>query len=327
MLDALDYALCAVLCGSSRRFKRYPPWQSSSSRALHDIECLPGVRFCEPFRAISTCASARDSTFDVWKYWAEPDAELHLLMDINCRPVVLPAEGLVPSEKLGEVFGVRVGDSVRVEVLEGERPEVELPVVGLVTDFAGTAVYMNLGAMNRLMREGGRRRNFRCSRYWYAESALHCPKKNAPRVASILIKGGAVSSFRQTVAENVLRMRSFIIFFASVIAVGVVFNSARISLAERSRELATLCVIGFTRAEISILLLGELALLTALAIPIGLILGYGLAAFLIYFAYDTELFRIPLIIDRSTYGFAAIVTMVAALGSALIVRALFIAWI
>jgi putative ABC transport system permease protein len=122
------------------------------------------------------------------------------------------------------------------------------------------------------------------------------------------------------VAENILRMRSFIVLFASVIAVGVVYNSASISLAERGREMATLRVIGFTRAEVSLLLLGELALLTLAAIPIGMLLGYGLADLVIHFSYDTELFRLPLVIKRSTYGFAVVVTLAATLGSALAVR-------
>jgi putative ABC transport system permease protein len=146
--------------------------------------------------------------------------------------------------------------------------------------------------------------------------------KNTPRVATVLIRGAAIRSFRETVAENILRMRSFIVLFAGVLAVGVVFNSARISLAERSHELASLRVLGFTRAEVSFLLLGELGILTAAGIPIGMLCGYWLAAFVIDFSYDTELFRMPLVVDRSTYGFAAAVTAAAALGSALVVRRL-----
>jgi putative ABC transport system permease protein len=251
-----------------------------------------------------------------------PNAELHRLMDVHCRPVPLPDEGLVLSEKLGEVLGLRVGDTVRVEVLEGKRPQVDLPVVGLVTDFAGTAAYMRREAANRLMREG----DVVSGAFVAADAdmldSLFGDLKNAPRVLSVLIKGAAIRSFRETVAENILRMRSFIVLFAGVIAVGVVFNSARISLAERSHELASLRVLGFTRAEVSFLLLGELGLLTAVAIPIGMLCGYWLAAFVIDFSYDTELFRMPLVIDRSTYGFAAAVTAAAALASALVVRRL-----
>jgi putative ABC transport system permease protein len=144
--------------------------------------------------------------------------------------------------------------------------------------------------------------------------------KNTPRVASVTIKGAALTSFRRTVAENLLRMRLFNVAFACVIAFGVVYNSARITLAERSQELATLRVLGFGRGEISLILLGELAVVTLAAVPVGLVLGRVLAGLVVVLAYDTELFRIPLVIGRSTYGFAAAVTLAAALVSGLIVR-------
>ena len=134
------------------------------------------------------------------------------------------------------------------------------------------------------------------------------------------VKLAALESFRSTVAENLLQMRLFNVMFAVIIAFGVVYNNARIALEERSRELATLRVIGFTRAEISLILLGELATVTAVAIPAGLVLGHGLGWFLITYAYDTEMFRIPLVISRFTYAFAAAVTAAAAVVSGLIVR-------
>jgi putative ABC transport system permease protein len=138
-------------------------------------------------------------------------------------------------------------------------------------------------------------------------------------VSSVSIKQASLQSFRDTIAENLLRMRTFNVLFASVIAFGVVYNSARISLSERSRELATLRVVGFTRLEISGILLGELAVLTLAAIPCGLAIGYAFAA-ISTLALNTEMYRIPLVVDRSTFGFAAVVVLAAALFSALVVR-------
>jgi putative ABC transport system permease protein len=322
MLDAVDYAIYAQYFVAIREDLNVIFVEPSSVRSLHDIERLPGVRYCEPFRAVATRLRRGHLSRRVEILGLSPDRELHRLMDINCRPVPLPAEGLVLSEKLGEVLGLKIGDSVRLEALEGERPEVDVPVVGLVTDFAGTAAYMRRDAVNRLMHEG----DIVSGAFVAVDSdlvdRLYLELKEAPRVASVLVKGAAIHSFRETVAENILRMRSFIVVFACVIAVGVVFNSARISLAERSREMATLRVLGFTRAEVSYLLLGELALLTAVGLPLGMLCGYGLAAFVIDFSYNTELFRIPLVVDRSTHGFASAVTLTAALASALVVRRL-----
>jgi len=322
MLDAIDYAIHAQYFVALREDLNVLFVEPSTSRALHDIERLPGVRYCESFRAVA--ARLRHGQFSrrVEILGLAPEAELHQLRDIHGRHVPIPDQGIVLSKKLAEVLRLQVGDRLRVEVLEGERPAVDLPVVGLVADFAGTAAYMHRTAVNRLMREGDVVSGAFVAADGDQLGSLYTELKNAPRVASVLIKGAAIRSFRETVAENILRMRSFVIVFAAVIAVGVVFNSARISLAERSRELATLRVLGFTRAEISFLLLGELALLTALALPIGMVCGYWLAAFVIRFSYDTELFRMPLVIDRSTYGFAATVTVAAACGSAFVVRRL-----
>jgi putative ABC transport system permease protein len=120
-------------------------------------------------------------------------------------------------------------------------------------------------------------------------------------------------------AENLLRMRAINLIFASVIAFGVVYNTARIALAERARELATLRVIGFTRAEVSILLLGELAVLTLLALPVGMLLGYGLGSVAVI-ALETENQRFPLVIERATYAFSALVVLIAATVTGLVVR-------
>jgi len=100
--------------------------------------------------------------------------------------------------------------------------------------------------------------------------------------------------------------------------VGVVYNNARIALSVRSRELATLRVLGFTRAEVSAVLLGEQAVQVVVAIPVGLWLGRGLAA-LVLRTVEDELFRMPLIISNATYGFAAVV-VAASVASAFLVR-------
>lgn len=143
--------------------------------------------------------------------------------------------------------------------------------------------------------------------------------KETPGIASPSLKTAALNSFQDTIGENMLMMRTFNIMFAIIISFGVVYNSARISLAEQNRELATLRVMGFTQAEVSAILLGELAVLTSLAIPVGWLIGYGLVAMFVQ-ALDTEIYRIPLIIERTTYLFAALVVILAALVSGLVVQ-------
>jgi putative ABC transport system permease protein len=214
---------------------------------------------------------------------------------------------------------VRRGQRVRVEVLEGEQPVREVPVSALVTEYGGTNAYMDVNALRRLLREGDHLTGAFLFVQQDRMEELYRTLKDTPHVSAITIKEASVKSFRDTIAENLGRIRFFNIMFATVIAFGVVYNSARISLAERSRDLATLRVIGFTRAEISAILLGELAVVTLAAIPLGLVIGYLFAAWAVL-GLDTEVYRIPLIIHRATYGFAVLIVLVGAVISGLLVR-------
>lgn len=293
--------------------------EPTSVGALHDVQHLPGVRLAEPFRSVPVRVRSGHRWRRLGLLGLEPDAELFRLMDRQGRVVSLATEGLVVSAKLAEVLEVQVGDSVTVEILERDRPVREVVITGLFHDFTSPAAYMHRGALSRLLREGDA-----LSGAFLAVDAgrvdeLYRRLKAIPRIAQVNLKRATLESFRTILSENLLRMKTINVIFASIIAFGVVYNSARISLSERSRELATLRVLGFTRAEISVILLGELAVLTLAALPVGLALGYGLAGFATW-ALDTETQRFPLVVDPSTYGFAAAVTMVAALVSGLSVR-------
>jgi putative ABC transport system permease protein len=154
------------------------------------------------------------------------------------------------------------------------------------------------------------------SRY---EPELYARLKTIPAIAGVALKRAAVSSFKDTIGETMGIMIAFNVFFSAIIAFGVVYNAARVSLSERSREFASLRVLGFTRAEISTMLLGELAIITVLAIPIGLGIGYAFAATVVA-AFESEMYRFPIVVSRRTYAFAAIVTLTAAAVSGFVVR-------
>jgi putative ABC transport system permease protein len=148
---------------------------------------------------------------------------------------------------------------------------------------------------------------------------LYRELKETPHVAGVLVKEHSIDSFNNTVAKNLGIMKRINLMFACIIASGVVYNSARISLAERSRELATLRVIGFTRREISAILLGELAIVTLLALPLGMALGKFFAWWMCTM-FDQELFRFPLVVTARTYAWSALVVILAAAVSGLVVR-------
>ena len=192
-------------------------------------------------------------------------------------------------------------------------------MAALLKDFSGESAYMDIRALNRFMREGRVVSGAFLEVDPLQTSEFYRQVKETPRISSVSSQRAALESFEEIMSQNMLRMRFFNMLFGSIIAFGVVYNTARIILSERSRELATLRVIGFTRAEISRMLLGEIAVLTLMAIPFGLLAGYGLAVVAVM-ALQTETQQFPLVISSSTFAFAVTVTLVATLVSAFVVR-------
>ena len=319
MEDSLDYLMDQQFQIAQRQDVSVSLVESATGSIVHDISHLPGVIRAEPVRGVSTRMKFGHRSRRVGIMGLPPDMQLFQLLDANRQRLDVPPEGLLISDKLARILEVQPGESVTVEVLQEERPVRDIPIAGVIDDFSGLAACMSIDALNQLMQDGETVSGL----YLTADSKVHrelyAELKSSPRVASVTIRSGLLQTFRETMAENLLRMKAWNVFFASVIAIGVVYNSARVSLSERSRDLATLRVIGFSRQEISLILLGELAVLTLVAIPVGLLIGRGLAE-LVSLGLDTELYRIPLVINPDTYGFAAIVTLTASVLAGLIVR-------
>ena len=318
-LDSIDYIIDFQFHAAQREDVSLGFIEAKSDRALHEAEHLPGVRRAEPFRTVAARLRHGHLSRRVAITGLASEADLHRVLDRSWKRVALPAEGLVLTDMLAERLEVRPGERLSVELLEGRRDVREVVVAGIVEEFLGTSAYMDRKALNRLMREGPSASGAFLMVDEKDLEALHARLKKTPGVGGVLIRQAALASFEQTIAENLSIFTAFNVLFAGVIAFGVVYNSARIALSERGRELATLRVLGLTRAEISYILLGELGALTALGVPVGLVLGYLLAAWVVE-AFETELYRFPLIIDSSTYGFAAATVLMAAVVSGLIVR-------
>lgn len=319
MQDSLNYMMEAEFYMTRRYDMSVTMVEPVDEAALYELSNLPGVHHVEPVRSVPVRIRGGPRHRRVGITGIRSDGELHKLVDIHKDIRPLPPDGLVVSATLAKLLDVDVGDEVMLEVLERERPTLRLPIVGQVHDFAGTLAYMNISALQRVMREGPLISGAYLRVDPLQRTQLYAELKRTPKVAGVAVKETALESFRNTFAENLLRMRLINVLFAVTIAIGVVYNAARISLAERSRELATLRVIGFTRGEISAILLGELAIVTLVAIPIGLVLGRGMCT-LTAAAVNEELFRIPIVVSRWTYAFAATVILLATAASALLVR-------
>jgi len=319
MEDSLDYVMNAQFRLVQRYDMSIVTTEPVSRRAIHEVSSMPGVIHVEPTRSVATRMRAGPRHRRVGIQGIPNDSQLYGLVNVDGEQISLPPDGLLISRKLGDILGVGVGDTVQVEVLEGKRPVRQVEIAGALQDFAGVSAYMDIDALSRLMREGHMVTGAHMLVDPLEEQPLYSHLKEVPQVAGVTIKQHAIDSFHKTVGENMMMMRSINLLFACVIAIGVVYNSARISLSERSRELATLRVIGFTRGEISAILLGELGIVTLLAIPLGLWFGYLVAALTVS-SLDLELFRFPLVIERTTYGLAAVVVMLASIASGLLVR-------
>jgi putative ABC transport system permease protein len=249
----------------------------------------------------------------------ESRPSLNRVLDDTYYAPEMPTEGLILSKKLAELLGVKVGDVVTIEILEGQRAVREVAVSEIISDYSGTNAYMEIRALHRLTGDGETYSGAYLTVDSRHSDELYKEFKEAPRVAGVGIKDAAVKGFEQTMEENMAMMRTFNVIFAVIIAVGVVYNTARISLAERSRELATLRVLGFTRQEISGILLGELTVLTLVALPLGMVMGFCFVAVTVTLL-ETDLFRIPLVINASTYAFAVTVVLLATIVSGYVVQ-------
>jgi putative ABC transport system permease protein len=239
--------------------------------------------------------------------------------DESGRDITVPPAGLVMSTRLAQKLGVGVGDRVWVDVQNGRRPSLELPVTGVFETLIATPVYMDLDALNRLLEERPSLEYANLLVDRAAEPALFKKLKELPNVGAITLKQAAIDSFYSTIGEQMLIYTGIFALFAGSLGFGVTYNSARIALSERGRELATLRVLGFTRSEISYILLAEVALLIVVALPLGCLVGRGLTM-LIAYLLDSELFRIPIVIEPATYGFAVLLTLAASGASAALVR-------
>jgi putative ABC transport system permease protein len=292
--------------------------EPAAAPVQHTLRQLPGVLSVEPFRGVFV-------RFRFGHHHRQlvlqgiPAARRHTrIIDSSTRELTLPPAGLVMSVKLAEVLGARVGDPIFVECLEGKRLIRPVPLVGLSDDFSGMVAYMELGALNRLVEEGemvnGASFNIDPARRAEFLHAL----KDIPRVSWVAIKNSLRANFRQTTAASINLIQSIYLIFATIVAFGVVYNNAHISLAERARELATLRVVGFSRREVGAVLVTELVLLAVVAVPLGLVLGTGFATAILR-QVNTETVRLPLVLTIHNYSFAVATVAIASLISALFV--------
>lgn len=317
--DSMDFIVDAEFHRASRENLAVSFIENTERRAIHELAALPGVTLAEPHRTAPVELRHRNRFRRTAVQGLVPDAELHRVLDEQMSPVELPPAGLVLSRVLADALDARPGDVVVMDVLDGRSETRLVPVSGVVRQWLGMSAYMDIDAMNALLGDGDVITGGYLAVPEYMEAKVVSELDSRPRVAGTRTQRGMVRSWEQSFEEVLLTMVTFIAAMAGAITLGIVYNAARITLSERARELASLRVLGFTRSEISRILLGELAILVIVSIPLGFGVGWWLA---LQWAAQApqELVQVPVIITSRTLALSASVVLVAALLTALIVR-------
>jgi putative ABC transport system permease protein len=317
--DAVDHMVKVQLVLSQKEDMTVSFVEPTSYRVLYELKATEGVSHVEPFRNVPVRLIHGHRSYKTAINGIDPEGRLHLLLDRRLKPVALPPAGILLTDHLGRLLGVKPGDLLTVELLEGTRAVRQVPVAALTKQYLGVMGYMDVRSLNRLLGEGDS-----VSGAHLVTDALHRPRLfqrfvEMPRVAGTVVRANEIRNFYDVQAKGMLFFTFIATLMACFISFGVVYNNARITFSERSRELSSLRVLGYTRGEISYILLGELGLITLAAIPLGFLMGYWLCGYIAQ-ALASDLFRVPLVIAPRSFALAAAVVLASASVSGLIVR-------
>ena len=310
MGDGMDYMMDFQWRLAQRQDVTLSLIEPGSYSAMNDMRTLPGVLSAEPFRTVAARLRFGHHNRRVGITGLPRDVRLNRLLDVHGEPVALPLSGLLLSEQLAKTLGARPGDTLRVEVQEGRRPVLETVVSGTITDFAGVGAYMDIDLLHRLMRESRTVSGAQLAVDNARWDEFLAKVKQSPRIGSITTTRAARESYDKIMGEQMRINQAIFFFFAVVVAFGVIYNGSRIALSERTRDLATLRVLGFTQREVASVLIGELALLTLLALLPGLFIGSQLTRIILE-SVSTETMRIPVVLTGRAYAIAVLIVLMS----------------
>jgi putative ABC transport system permease protein len=317
--DAMDLMTDELFTRANRQHVTLVLSQAQPDRVVQDALALPGVRLAEGAFSLPVRVSHAGQSRLVSLQARAPEAQLQRVLDQSGRAITLPDQGLVIPQGLADVLGLEPGASATVELLAPPREVWTLPVAAVIRQTFGQDVQMAQAALFARMRSPPQVNQLHLLVDLDALPALHARVKQTPAIAGITVWTDVRAQFDATISESLLTMTLIYSGLGILITVGVVYNAARIQLSERSHELASLRVLGFSRAEVGYVLVGELMLLTMLAVPLGWVLGYGFAA-LMAAGFSTDLVTMPFAITPRTYAWAGVLAVGSALVSALLVR-------
>lgn len=312
--DAIEYLVQVQFRTAQRDDVTVSLGEARGERARYDVNHLTGVLHSETFRNVPARLRFGHRTKRIVLQGLEPEADLRRVVGRDFDVAPIPPEGMLLTAKLAEVLGAKPGDVMTVEVLEGARPTTQVAIAGTVDEMIGLSAYMDIHTLSRMMHEGPSISGGYLSVDSEKLPALYSQLKRTPAVTGVGVRAAMLESFYRTVAESLNISTTALNIFAALIAIGMIYNSARVAFSERGHELASLRVLGFSQREISIMLLGEQGLLALAAVPVGFLIGYGICAVLTE-AMQTELYRMPLVVNPRTYALAVSIVGLACIGT------------
>ncbi|WP_094035979.1 ABC transporter permease [Antarctobacter heliothermus] len=290
-----------------------------SDKTLFELARLPGVQRVEPVRNAAVVLRNGVNSYRGALTGLPENPTLNRALDDRMQPIALPQGGVVLSRVLADMLDIQPGDTLGVDVREGRQPLLDLPVSGIAESLLGAPAYMGLDALNAALREPGRVSGAYLMIDEAQGGAIYAALQDMPTVAGVSLKSQARDAFVTLMNTGAGAIRYVMGALAFVITFGIVYNAARIALAERARDLASLRVIGFSKGETAFVLLGELAVVTLVALPVGALMGYYMS-FGIAAGFSTDLYQIPAIFDPVSYGQATLVVLTAAVVSGWLVK-------
>lgn len=287
--------------------------------AVFAVSALPGVMRAEPFRQTAVNLRSGHRRIRTSVIGVSGDRDLSRLLDLELNPLPAMPRGIILSERTAEKLRLEPGMTVEVELLARDGRTANVTVAALARSYVGMTAHMHVDELGHLMRDGRRVSGAHVSIDGGELTRLYDAVKKTPAIASVALRRVSLARFRETIERNITTMTAIYVVLAVIITFGVIYNSARIQLSERARELASLRVFGFTRAEVSSVLMIEVGAVVLLAQPLGWLLGY-LMSWAVVQGFDNDIVRIPLVVETETFAVSSLVVTGAALVSALIVR-------
>ena len=290
-----------------------------SDRTLLELQRLDGVIEVEPFRSVSVIFRNGRKTHRGAVSGLVPEPRLSRALTEDAEPIFIRGDGIILAQSLANKLDIVPGGILLVDVREGRRPTLEVPVAGVSQALLGAPAYMELAALNAVLGEPGRVSGAYLRLDTDRATEIYETLKDMPAIAGVSLRNEARAAFQHIMDQGAGAMRYVMGIVAAIITFGIVYNSARIAFAERAHDLASLRVIGFTKAEAAFVLLGELGLITLISLPLGVLIG-GAMGDAIALGFSTDLYTIPAALDAASIGTATLAVILAAVFSGWLVK-------